>query len=139
MRIYVSKYVGHGIRVGASQQVGGQRRSGRGSAVRPVSSALPPVVRPLLIGAAVTGGIGVVFPPMFIATLVLFVALMVVVTRQAWREQPIRGDRRPRPGTPERSAYEARAARIAELDRERAVTQAAYERAAACTAERFGR
>lgn len=76
MRVYASKYLGHGVRVGVSQNVAQRRAVPAGPVVQ-----APPILRWLLIGCAVTGGIGVVLPPMFAVTLVLFVLMLVAQFR----------------------------------------------------------
>lgn len=149
MRVFASKNLGHGVRVGVSQNVrpGRQAPTPRTRGGDPIVNGkvvkAPPVTRWLLIAIGVTGGIGlVVFPPLLIVTAVCLVLLVVAHARwnkaQQIAAQIATQDRRPPVGTPERQAYDARAARIAELDAQRAVSQAEYERLAAQTARRLG-
>lgn len=81
MRMFVSKNVGHGVRVGVSGKAP-RVTSARGEPAPRYVAAAPKAVRPLLLGCAVTGGVGlVVFPPLLLVTLALFVALLVATTR----------------------------------------------------------
>lgn len=81
MRLFVSKNIGHGVRVGASGSAPRFTPPHAGQAPRYVARA-PKAVRPLLIGCAVTGGVGMVlFPPLLLVTLLLAVALLVAVLR----------------------------------------------------------
>lgn len=128
MRIYVSKYVGHGFRVGMPINIGG---SGYGRAPRqprrqprPWLTARPRHLGWLALATFAATIASVAFLPLLVVALGLDVTLIVKLVR--W----IGAERRAR------RAYDARAARIAELDRERDATRAAYERAAAVTARR---
>ncbi len=76
MRVYASKYVGHGVRVGVAHNFHAGPRTQRSSVPAPAA------MRPLLLAIGVTGGVGLVlFPPLLVVTAVLFVAFLVAQTR----------------------------------------------------------
>lgn len=140
MRVFASKYLGAGIRVGVSRNIRptGRRRGSPVAEGKVV--AAPRAMKPLLIACAVTGGVGlVVFPPLLIATAVCFVLLLVAQARWNTAQKVAAQDRRPPLGTLERAAYDVRAARIGELDAQRPAAQAEGERLADRTAKRLSR
>ena len=93
MRVYASKYLGHGIRVGVSENI--RTRPPRTTARRgaqPIPRVpAPPAVRWLTLTGFVTFMVGMVFPPMLLITMPLLVALIIALI--GWARAQLRTQR----------------------------------------------
>lgn len=101
MRVFASRNLGHGVRVGVSQSVGWSRRPvprtrGGDPVINGKVVKAPPVYRWLLLVICVSGGVGlVVFPPILVVTGVAFVFLLAAQHRWTKAQKVAAQDHRP--------------------------------------------